>query len=160
MALEIVPAYDREDHIKNLFAEYTDMLVKTDPLFARYLAIQGYDDEIRELDKKYGLPCGRLYLALWDGKPAGCIALRRLSDENCEMKRLYVRPQFQGRGIGLALTEKLIEEARKIGYSHMFLDTVPVLADAVRLYKKIGFYETGCYNDSPVETTIFMEYDL
>ena len=59
-----------------------------------------------------------------------------------------------------ALAEKIIEEAKNAGYSHMFLDTVPVLADAVRLYRKMGFYETECYNDSPVETTLFMEYDL
>ena len=76
------------------------------------------------------------------------------------MKRLYVRPAFQGHGIGRALAEKIIEEAKNAGYSHMFLDTVPVLADAVRLYRKMGFYETECYNDSPVETTLFMEYDL
>ena len=135
MTLEIVPAYDRKEEIKELFAEYTDMLVKTDPVFAKYLAIQGYDDELKDLEKKYGMPGGRLYLAIWEGKPAGCIA-------------------------GRALAEKIIEEAKNAGYSHMFLDTVPVLADAVRLYRKMGFYETECYNDSPVETTLFMEYDL
>ena len=124
------------------------------------IAIQGYDDELKDLEKKYGMPDGRLYLAIWEGKPAGCIALRRLTGENCEMKRLYVRPAFQGHGIGRALAEKIIEEAKNAGYSHMFLDTVPVLADAVRLYRKMGFYETECYNDSPVETTLFMEYDL
>ena len=160
MTLEIVPAYDRKEEIKELFAEYTDMLVKTDPVFAKYLAIQGYDDELKDLEKKYGMPDGRLYLAIWEGKPAGCIALRRLTGENCEMKRLYVRPAFQGHGIGRALAEKIIEEAKNAGYSHMFLDTVPVLADAVRRYRKMGFYETECYNDSPVETTLFMEYDL
>lgn len=160
MKPELIPAYDREDEIIKLFTEYTDMLVKTDPVFAKYLDLQGYGDEVRDLDKKYGLPDGRLYLALLNGKPAGCVALRRLNDTDCEMKRLYVRPGCRGAGTGRALALRVIEDARDIGYEHMLLDTLPVLAEAVSLYRSLGFYETECYNDSPVETTLFMKLDL
>ncbi len=160
MKPELIPAYDREDEIIKLFTEYTDMLVKTDSVFAQYLDLQGYGDEVRDLDKKYGLPDGRLYLAFLNGKPAGCVALRRLNDTDCEMKRLYVRPGCRGEGTGRALALRVIEDARDIGYEHMLLDTLPVLAEAVSLYRSLGFYETECYNDSPVETTLFMKLDL
>lgn len=160
MKPELIPAYDREDEIIKLFTEYTDMLVKTDPVFVKYLDLQGYGDEVRDLDKKYGLPDGRLYLAFLNGKPAGCVALRRLNDTDCEMKRLYVRPGCRGEGTGRALALRVIEAARDIGYEHMLLDTLPVLAEAVSLYRSLGFYETECYNDSPVETTLFMKLDL
>ena len=160
MKPELIPAYDREDEIIKLFTEYTDMLVKTDPVFAQYLDLQGYGDEVRDLDKKNGLPDGRLYLALLNGKSAGCVALRRLNDTDCEMKRLYVRPGYRGAGTGRALALRVIEDARDIGYEHMLLDTLPVLAEAVSLYRSLGFYETECYNDSPVETTLFMKLDL
>ena len=160
MTLEIVPAYDRKEEIKELFAEYTDMLVKTDPVFAKYLAIQGYDDELKDLEKKYGMPDGRLYLAIWEGKPAGCIALRRLTGENCEMKRLYVRPEFRGCHIGGRLVRRIIEDAKEIGYQYMFLDTLPFLESAIHMYKKYGFYEIESYNDSPMDTSIYMRLDL
>ena len=160
MDMRIVPAYTYHEEVSELFSEYTDMLIANEESFKDYLILQNYEEEVSHLEDKYGMPDGRLYLAIWEGKPAGCIALRRLTGENCEMKRLYVRPAFQGHGIGRALAEKIIEEAKNAGYSHMFLDTVPVLADAVRLYRKMGFYETECYNDSPVETTLFMKYDL
>ena len=160
MSAELILAYDRKDEIRRLFSEYTDMLVRTDPIFAHYLDLQGYDDEIRDLDKKYGPPDGRLYLALCGEKPAGCIALRRLNETDCEMKRLYVRPEFRGTGAGRALACRIIEDARKIGYKRMLLDTLPVLAEAVSLYRSLGFCETECYNNSPVESTLFMRLDL
>ena len=96
MRLELLPGYDRPAEILSLFTEYTRMLVSHDPSFQIYLDIQHYEDEIRDLEAKYGRPEGRLYLALWDGEAAGCIALRKLDEERCEMKRLYVRPAFRG----------------------------------------------------------------
>ena len=160
MEWSILPGYAREEEIRELFTEYTDMVLAGDPAFAGYLARQHYEDELAHPARKYAPPHGRLYLVCTGSTPVGCAALKALDDTRCEMKRLYVRPAFQGHGIGRALAEKIIEEAKNAGYSHMFLDTVPVLADAVRLYRKMGFYETECYNDSPVETTLFMEYDL
>ena len=160
MRLELIPGYDRPAELLSLFTEYTRMLVSHDPSFQIYLDIQHYEDEIRDLKAKYGQPEGRLYLALWEGEAAGCIALRKLDEQRCEMKRLYVRPAFRGHKIGDALVDRILQDARAIGYRHMLLDTLPFLESAIHIYQKRGFYEIPCYNDSPVETTIFMQYDL
>ena len=160
MSLELIPAYDRPAEVLSLFTEYTHMLVSHDPSFQRYLDIQHYEDELRDLEAKYGRPEGRLYLALWEGEAAGCIALRKLYEQRCEMKRLYVRPAFRGHRIGDALVDRVIQDAKAVGYRYMLLDTLPFLEGAIHMYQKRGFYEIPCYNDSPVETTIFMQYDL
>lgn len=160
MSLELIPAYDRAEEILSLFTEYTHMLVSHDPSFQIYLDIQHYADEIRDLQAKYGQPDGRLYLALWEGEAVGCIALRKLDEQRCEMKRLYVRPAFRGHRIGDALVDRVIRDAKAIGYRTMLLDTLPFLESAIHMYQKRGFYEIPCYNDSPMETTIFMQYDL
>ena len=160
VSLELIPGYDRPAEILSLFTEYTQMLVSHDPSFQIYLDIQHYEDELRNLEAKYGRPEGRLYLALWDGEAAGCIALRKLDGQRCEMKRLYVRPAFRGHKIGDALVDRVLQDAKAIGYRHMLLDTLPFLESAVHMYQKRGFYEIPRYNDSPVETTIFMQYDL
>ena len=159
-AVELTPGYDFPDEIRGLFSEYTGMLVRLDPDFQLYLNIQHYEDEVRDLTVKYGLPDGRLYLARVGGKAAGCIALRKLDEERCEMKRLYVRPAFRGHRIGDALVDRVIRDAKAIGYRHMLLDTLPFLESAIHMYRKRGFYEIPCYNDSPMETTIFMQYNL
>ena len=160
MSLELLPGYDHPAEILSLFTEYTQMLVSHDPSFQIYLDIQHYEDEIRDLKAKYGQPEGRLYLALWEGEAAGCIALRKLDEQRCEMKRLYVRPAFRGRKIGDVLVDRILQDAKAIGYRHMLLDTLPFLESAIYIYQKRGFYEIPCYNESPVETTIFMQYDL
>ena len=160
MSLELLPGYDHPAEILSLFTEYTQMLVSHDPSFQIYLDIQHYEDEIRDLEAKYGWPEGRLYLALWDGEAAGCIALRKLDEQRCEMKRLYVRPAFRGHKIGDVLVDRILQDAKAIGYRYMLLDTLPFLESAIHMYQKRGFYEIPCYNDSPVETTIFMQYDL
>ena len=157
---EIVYGYEYKNDILELFTEYTNMLVENDSGFKIYLDIQNYDDEIEHLEHKYGLPEGRLYLLRRDGRSAGCIALRKLDDERCEMKRLYVRPEYRGEKLGEMLVRKIIDDARAIGYKHMMLDTLPFLQSAISVYKKLGFYETDCYNDSPMDTTIFMQLDL
>ena len=158
--LEIVPAFAYKEEVKALFTEYTKMLVAGDSAFQEYLNIQNYDEEIAHLEHKYGEPAGRLYLARWNGETAGCIGLRRIDEEACEMKRLYVYPAFRGRHIAEALTARIIDDARAIGYRSMLLDTLPFLQGALALYKKLGFYEIGCYNDSPMATSIYMKLDL
>lgn len=157
---ELVYGYEYREDIRELFTEYTNMLVENDSFFKLYLDIQNYDDEILHLEKKYGEPHGRLYLLRVDGEAAGCIALRKLDDDSCEMKRLYVRPQYRGSGFGRLLAEKIISDAREIGYKHMLLDTLPFLREAIDMYKKLGFYEIECYNDSPIDSTIFLRLDL
>ena len=158
--LEIVPAYVHRRDVAALFREYTDMLSAGDSGFRTYLDIQRYEEELDHLESKYGGPDGRLYLACWEGAPAGCIGLRRLDGERCEMKRLYVRPEFRGKKIGAQLMEKVIEDAKEIGYSHMLLDTLPFLEGALHLYEKRGFYQVERYNDSPLESSIYMRLDL
>ena len=131
------------------------------PEFHLYLDIQHYDDEKENPSLKYALPDGRLYLDISDdGIARGCIALRKLSDGKGEVKRLYVRPEYRGKGIATALVERIVEDARNIGYKELYLDTLPELESAVRLYKSFGFEETGQYNDSPVDKTIFMKLSL
>ena len=134
--IKIIPAYAYPQAVKALFTEYTDMLIAGDSSFQEYLAIQNYDEEIKHLEDKYGMPFGRLYLAYCDGKLAGCIGLRKIDESRCEMKRLYVRPQF------------------------MLLDTLPFLKSAILLYRELGFYEIPAYNDSPMENAIYMRRDL
>lgn len=131
---KIIPAYGRKEEIGMLFSEFTDMLVANDKAFREYLDIQNYDEEIDHLEEKYGMPDGRLYLLCCDEKLAGCISLRRIDAQACEMKRLYIRPEFRGRGLGELLVKRLIADAGEIGYSYMLLDTLPFLQSAVHMY--------------------------
>lgn len=160
MEIDLKPAYHLQEEIGHLFSEYTNLLTASDPAFQKYLEIQNYDDELAHLDKKYGPPDGRLYAAFWDEQVAGCIALRRLDKQGCEMKRLYVRPAFQGKGIGRSLVERIIADAKEIGYAYMLLDTLPFLDKALSLYRDYGFYEIDSYNNNPIKTSIYMRLDL
>ncbi len=160
MNVKIVPAYQYPQEVGILFSEYTDMLISGDSSFKKYLDIQHYDEEIEHLEIKYGMPHGRLYIAYCNRELAGCIGLRKIDEQNCEMKRLYVRPQFRGKQIGNQLISKVITDAKEIGYSHMLLDTLPFLQSAIHMYRKYGFYEIDSYNDSPMTTSIYMKLDL
>ncbi|MCI9083096.1 MAG: GNAT family N-acetyltransferase [Lachnospiraceae bacterium] len=160
MDIKIIPAYAYPLETAALFSEYTDMLIANDSTFQQYLDIQNYEKEIEHLEEKYGMPFGRLYLAYDKDKLAGCIGLRKINEQNCEMKRLYVRPEFRGKSIGNLLIAQIIQDAKAIGYSHMLLDTLPFLKSAIKIYQKFGFYETDCYNDSPMDNSIFMRLDL
>ena len=160
MNTKIIPAYDHKYDIKILFDEYTEMLIAGDCKFKEYLLIQNYDDELEHLDSKYGFPDGRLYIVYCDGNLAGCIGLRKIDETNCEMKRLYIRKVFRGNHLGEMLVKKIIDDAREIGYSFMLLDTLPFLQPALHIYKKFGFHEISCYNNSPMKNSIYMKLDL
>ncbi len=160
MDFNIFLAYNHKDVVKKLFNEYTNYLIESDTVFAQYLEIQNYSEEIENLEEKYGLPKGRLYLAYHNEKPVGCIALRKIDKDHCEMKRLYVKPDYRNKGLGKELVGRIIYDAKAIGYKYMVLDTLPVLESALNIYKKLGFYETEAYNDSPVENTLFLKLDL
>ncbi len=160
MSLELAYAYEEPEEIRALFQEYTALLLEKEPAFQQYLDLQHYDRETARPEDKYGPPEGRLYLARWDGAAAGCGALRKLDGGRCELKRLYVRPAFRGHRIGEALLERLIGDARVIGYRHMLLDTLPALDSALRLYRRFGFHEIPRYNDSPLASTIYLGLDL
>ena len=115
---------------------------------------------MKDIEKKYSLPYGRLYLAADEEKIAGCVGLAKNNEIYCEIKRLYVRPEFRGRQISRRLIEKVINDARDIGYKYIRLDTFPFMQEAISLYKKYGFYYIERYNNNPAETAVFMQLDL
>lgn len=154
--VEIIQAETDEqiDEARRLFREY-------EAWFGLALCFQNFDEEVDNLPGKYAAPDGRLLLAYADGRLAGSIALRKIEDGVCEMKRLFVRGEFRGQKIGIALIEKLIAEAREIGYGKMRLDTYPPkMEKAVRLYEAYGFSEIPPYYHNPYGETLFMEKDL
>jgi ribosomal protein S18 acetylase RimI-like enzyme len=146
--------------IAALFREYTDMLVAGDPVFASYLALQSFEEELRHLEGKYARPEGCLYLLRVDGQSAGCGGMKRLDESRCELKRMYIRPSFRRVGLGRELALRIIEDAREAGYRRMLLDTLPFLQAAKALYRSLGFYEIERYNDSPMGGASYLCLDL
>jgi GNAT superfamily N-acetyltransferase len=141
-------------HVRELFLEYANSLGFS-------LCFQSFDKELAGLPGKYAPPDGKLLIAHCDKKPAGCVALHKLGDGVCEMKRLYVRREFRGSGLGAALAHAIITAARELGYSCMRLDTVPsVMGSAVKIYCGLGFREIAPYTHNPVEGAIFLELEL
>ncbi|HEV7682769.1 MAG TPA: GNAT family N-acetyltransferase [Pyrinomonadaceae bacterium] len=142
------------DEARVLFAEYATFL-------GIDLCFQNFDKELAELPGKYAPPSGRLFLAVQGNRVAGCVAFRELEPGVCEMKRLYVRPEFRGTGLGRTLAEKIIQAAREIGYRQMRLDTLPGKMDhAIAMYRSFGFKEIEPYYNNPVAGALFMELGL
>ena len=142
------------DRARELFKEYAAGLGIS-------LCFQNFDKELALLPGDYVPPSGRLLLAMEDGAAVGCVALRKSADGICEMKRLYVSPEFRGTGLGRTLAEKIIDAAREIGYGCMRLDTLPGKMDrAIAMYRSLGFKEIEPYYDNPVEGAMFMELVL
>jgi len=139
---------------RRLFREYSAWL-EID------LCFQNFEKELAELPGDYAAPSGRLLFAHYDDALAGCVALRKIGAGICEMKRLFVRDQFRGKGLGRRLIDAIISEAKLIGYQRMRLDTLPPkMNDAIALYRSYGFKEIPAYYDNPVADAIFMELDL
>lgn len=149
-------------------AESPAQIAKTRELFLEYaqslgfsLCFQNFDKELADLPGDYAPPDGRLLLAEYEGQLAGCVALHKLDDAICEMKRLYLRSQFRGKGLGRVLADRVIAEARQIGYERMRLDTVePVMKDALAMYRRIGFQEIAPYPANPMAGAMYMELQL
>ena len=153
MRIENADAPEFLDTVRKLFREY-EASIKVD------LCFQGFEKELAELPGAYAQPSGRLLLAFDGDEAAGCGALRRLESDVCEMKRLYVRPEHQGKSIGAALARRLIEEAREAGYARMRLDTMPSMARAIGMYRSLGFREIAAYRFNPVPGALFFELRL
>jgi ribosomal protein S18 acetylase RimI-like enzyme len=149
---KIVSAEDLEA-IKALFREYEKFLGVS-------LCFQNFEEELASLPAKYAEPDGSIFLAKVDGASAGCVALWKLEEGVCEMKRLYVKPDFQGLGLGKKLAQIIMEEARRKGYKKMKLDTLRRLVSANRLYKSLQFTETIPYNYNPEDDVAYFEKDL
>jgi GNAT superfamily N-acetyltransferase len=139
---------------RELFIEYANSLGIS-------LGFQNFDHELRTLPGDYTPPTGRLLLAYLDDAPVGCVALHRFKDDVCEMKRLYVRPEARGHALGRMLVERLIKEARAIGYTRMRLDTIePIMTRAVLLYRDMGFEEILAYRENPMQGALYFELKL
>jgi len=149
-----VESREQAAEVRELFLEYARSLTFD-------LCFQSFDKELAGLPGDYAPPGGRLLLAIFDGQTAGCVALHKIENDVCEMKRLYVRPQFRGKGLGTALAERIIHEAREIGYKKLRLDTVePVMRAAVAMYRQLGFQEIEPYRANPIEGALYMELQL
>jgi len=148
-----ITSKDMVEEVKQLFLEYANSL-KVD------LAFQNFEEELISLPGKSGSPNGDLILASVDGKASGCIALRYISEYVCEMKRLYVRDDYRGLGIGKRLVTMIIEEAVRLKYNYIRLDTMPTLKRAQSLYTSLGFYDIEPYTFNPIKGARFMELKL
>jgi ribosomal protein S18 acetylase RimI-like enzyme len=155
--VRIVEAASAEqiEQVRRLFLAYAESLGFS-------LCFQRFDKELAGLPGDYAPPQGRLLLAMEDENsaeaPAGCVALHKLEDAICEMKRLYVVPGFRGHGLGRKLAEAVIREAREIGYERMRLDTIAAsMREAVALYRSLGFREIAPYRGNPIESALYME---
>ncbi|MCE9636362.1 MAG: GNAT family N-acetyltransferase [Planctomycetes bacterium] len=153
--LRIVQAASPADvaTVRELMLEYQDLLGVD-------LCFQGFDAEVRDLPGAYAPPKGRLFLALSDDAPVGCVALREAGGTRCEMKRLYARPNARGLGVGRALVTLVLDEARAIGYSEIVLDTLPTMIQAQRLYESFGFRDIPPYRPNPIQGTRYLSKSL
>lgn len=149
----IVASGDDIPAIQNLWREYWSSLGFA-PCF------QNFEEELRTLPGVYALPNGRLLLARVDGEYAGTAALRPLSAESCEAKRMYVQPRHRGKGLGKALLYRLIAEARAAGYTEMYADTMQSMASALQMYQQVGFEESASYSADPTPGALYLRLRL
>lgn len=153
--IQIIPVESEKDLeiIRGLFKEYAKSL-------GFELDFQDFKKELADLPGDYAPPFGCILLAKDTEQIAGCVALRKMDENICEMKRLYVRPAYRGKGIGKKLSVAIIEKARDMGYKSMRLDTVPSMKQAIALYQSLGFKEIQPYRYNPIEGAKFMELTL
>ncbi|NRS49972.1 GNAT family N-acetyltransferase [Brevibacillus sp. HB2.2] len=144
---------DEYEQARELFLEYVDSLGVD-------LSFQNIAIELQNIPGEYAPPDGCILLALDNEQPAGCVALRKIDEQVCEMKRLYVKPEWKGRGVGKKLALAIIDEAKFRGYSFIRLDTLPTMEQAIQLYRSLEFYPIEPYRFNPIEGTLYMEKQL
>ncbi|MDI9480930.1 MAG: GNAT family N-acetyltransferase [Syntrophomonadaceae bacterium] len=158
------PIFNNEPEMEFQWVSGENLLADVKELFTEYeqsldidLDFQDFAAELQALPGKYALPEGALLLAFLDGQAAGCIALRKVSEDIAEMKRLYVRKPYRGYGLGRQLAQMIIDKAKSLGYSSIRLDTVPSMQAAQHLYSSLGFYDIEPYVYNPIDGARFME---
>ena len=151
--LVICTTTEEYEAAQRLILEYADSL-NID------LEFQNFSHEIQHLEDYYGFPTGLIILAQKDKKYVGCLCVRNLGDFKAEIKRMYVQPGYRGQGIGRMLLGDALEEAKRLGYRFIRLDTIPDMKSARHLYSSMGFYEIEDYGTNPLEGALFMEYKL
>lgn len=139
--------------IRQLFRDYENELGEN-------LCFQSFEEELKDPLKKYAPPRGAIFIAYYNNEVAGCIALYPLNEEECEMKRLYIKPVFRKHGLAQQLVDVLLAHANGQGFAKMKLDTLEKLQPAIALYKKNGFAETTAYYENPLPTVVYMEKKL
>ncbi len=157
-----------ENTCRIIEASTADEVITARTLFEEYaasigidLCFQGFTEELQELPGRYAAPGGGLFIALIDGQPVGCVALRPIEPPGtAELKRLYVRPSGRGHGVGLALAQRAIQRGREAGYERIRLDTLAAMQEAQRLYRRLGFSEIPPYTFNPILHAVYMELDL
>lgn len=156
----IIDANNCQHEFIALVREYTDWVKAHGKQAVAVLASQQLDHELENISEKYAGKRGRMFLAMIDGHPVGCVAVAASATDICEIKRLYVKADFRGLGISIKLAQRAIDEARAIGYHCMRLDTFEWMSSAIGLYERLGFERIARYNDNTAEDAVFMELDL
>lgn len=148
----LVIASDPADFVVlgTLFREYIDSL-------GFPLTFQDVDREMAQLASRYGPPSGRAFIVMIGPVPAGVVGVRRFNETSAEIKRMYVRPPFRGRGFGRALAEAAVQAAAELGYQRVLLDSRRSMKAALSVYRNLGFQETAPYRDNPLPDAVYME---
>ena len=150
----------REAKTSRLVSSARDLIKEYSVSLGIDLSFQDFDKEMAEFPAHYTRPDGRVFVAVEQGEAVGVVGVRMFSRRVCELKRMYVRPEFRGKGVGRMLAERAIREAREIGYDRMRLDTLSRLKEAVSLYSSLGFKEIPPYRANPNKGVVYMELEL